>query len=518
MNRPVLARLLSLALAALLCGCTSLRATRSEEADRTQPLAQAGADPAGTAQALTRQDTPASLPSLLLVSVGSEGLRAQPVDPHTLDALPGYTPFELQHHYVHAVSPDGRTLAAITWPGGAGSGGMLHLLDLASWTDQTPGVTIDDQVDTLTFSQDGKELYWARPTRHDPAHGMPRAYELYRYDLGSRTVSVVTKLPPTFIPWWKETHLLASGERLAIYGIPVDANDLSEDAPHVLIVNLNAGRIAVDIRLDGVRAGQFRDEQASGAAPGYRMYTPGLAWDRVRDLLYVVHADADRVTVVDLAQGAVLKQAEVRPKLSLWERAGGWLVGVAEAKMIPGTERRVALSLDGTRLYAVGLRAEAAQQADGTWIGGETPLGLQLIATDDLSELRRLDLPVSDVALSPDGRRLLLSGAQERSRSGSAAERTGNGLYLLDADRLEQLAHLQPGVEYSIQGFSPDSRYAYLTYSVSSQSGGCGDQKAVYQTLELPSGRVVAAHESPGCFMGEVLTIGTARRWRIKYR
>jgi len=51
-------------------------------------------------------------PAVLLVDLqeGKQGLRARPVDPLTLADLPGYPPLDFQHHYVHAFSPDGRTL------------------------------------------------------------------------------------------------------------------------------------------------------------------------------------------------------------------------------------------------------------------------------------------------------------------------------------------------------------------------------------------------------------------------
>src|SRR5574341_421490 len=162
------------------------------------------------------------------------GLQARPVDPVTLVDLPGYAPINFGHHYTYAVSPDRKTLAVITWSGGASNaGGTLHLIDLNTWADKPTNLRIDDYAGDLTFGADGKTLYWAIPAVHNPAHGMPRDYQLYRYDLDSRQWSVTTQLPSSFIPW---SQRLSSG-KVAIFGIPTDPNNLAEDVPHLLIID-----------------------------------------------------------------------------------------------------------------------------------------------------------------------------------------------------------------------------------------------------------------------------------------
>ncbi len=45
-----------------------------------------------------------------------DGLQARPVNPTTLDNLPGFAPINFGHHYTYVVSPDRKTLAVITWP------------------------------------------------------------------------------------------------------------------------------------------------------------------------------------------------------------------------------------------------------------------------------------------------------------------------------------------------------------------------------------------------------------------
>jgi len=88
------------------------------------------------------------------------------------------------------------------------------------------------------------------------------------------------------------------------------------------------------------------------------------------------------------------------------------------------------------------------------------PLGLTVIDTAGLRAVGCLDLPVSDPALAPDGRRLLLWGASWDCTAGCARE--GHGVYVVDPARLTQVAHLLPGNVATPRGFSPDGRYAYV--------------------------------------------------------
>jgi hypothetical protein len=341
--------------------------------------------------------------------------------------IPGFQYIDFGHHYTHALSHDSRIMVLITWPNGMDNqGGVLHLVELPAWMDHVTDATFDHFAGTLLFSPNGKKLYWSQPTRTDPAHRLPRDYKLYRYDLDREVRTEVMQFPPSFEPW--EMHLLNTGSHLAIYGVLTTLDNLAEGAPHVLLVDLDAGRLAADVRLEEVTTGQMRVDTAGANESPYRMYRPGLAWDLMRSLLYVVHADSDRITVVDLAKGDVRQQADIRPPQSLLERLLGWLATSAQAKAVPGTEKWAALDPDGNRLYVVGLHSEM-ERKDGSqeWAWRQVPLGLQVIATDDLTELQRLDLAVNDLALSPDGRWLLLTGAYDVTGADGQLKRVAGG-------------------------------------------------------------------------------------------
>lgn len=415
------------------------------------------------------------------------GLLAHPVDPATLADLPNYAPINFGHHYTYAASPDRKTLAMITWPNGSNNaGGTLHLVDLDAWTDTSTDVGLDDYVSALTFSADGKRLYWTKPTVRDPAHEMPRDYRLYQYDLDSRQLSTISQFPSSFMPW---SQRLSSG-KIFIFSVPTDANNLAEDVPHVLIIDPEKNRIAADVRLDGVKAGQFYVQTtnvtptAQGESGQYVIYNPGLAWDLERGLLYVLHPDEDKVTVVDLAKGAIIEQTPVRSSQSFLEWISDLLAPRAEAKGGPEITKRAELSPDGKRIYVLSQDSEA---------GLPKKANLRVIATDGMHEISHLDELLTDFALAPDGESLLVVKGETVSSYGFDMI-VGHDVYVLDAETLQERVHIS--VDYADQlsfaGFSPDGGYAYLSGASAQWVEGSGwrDWQTTWLLLDLNSHRI----------------------------
>src|SRR5229473_3011911 len=65
------------------------------------------------------ETAPVRAPLLADLAAPQGPIRLHPVDPATLADVPDLAPIEVGHHYNQAVSPDGRTLAVISWPSGS---------------------------------------------------------------------------------------------------------------------------------------------------------------------------------------------------------------------------------------------------------------------------------------------------------------------------------------------------------------------------------------------------------------
>jgi hypothetical protein len=367
------------------------------------------------------QDTSEALGPLRVTSTSSgQGLEMLPVDPTTMEPLPGYEPISLGHHYTHAFSPDGRTMAVFVWPvetGGAGWGGKLYLIDLIDWTMADTGVEIEQNTGHLLYSDDGRALHWTLPATFDPA------YELYRYDLDTGSQEMVTSFPSSFQPG--QMQLYRGGTRLAIWGPMVNfSTNLVENPPHVIIIDLEQDRIAADIEIPNVKAWQH--QEIDGGTVSYRIYQPGLAWDLDRELLYIAHADEDRITVVDLVEGVMKVQSDILQPRSLLDRFVDWLVPSAYAKGNPWTTKQAVLSDDGSRLYVAGTHEEFTQTDDGEIVRTDAT-DLVVVDAERIEEIDRLDLgSIVGMQVAPDDRHLLVRSYE------SVAYTTGHRLTKLD--------------------------------------------------------------------------------------
>jgi len=408
-------------------------------------------------------------PALLLVDVDgattkpgeAASLRVRPVDPVSLEDVPGRQPLSLENNYTSALSPDGRTLAAITWPMNrmANRGGVLHLIDLVRWADRRTAVTFDDHVRQLLFGRDGRQLYWVRP---GPMTGEPATNPdpgVYRYDLASDKVTRVVALPAAFLPAFAGVGI--AGDRMAIVGSTVGEPSPSRVA-EVYVVDLARGAIAASLELAGIRAGQVRDDGA--AVSDIRSVRPAVGWDLPHGRLYVIDADDDRAAVIDLASATMRGPSLIRPRASLLDRLLGLISSPTEAKAESSSDRRAVVSADGRRLYLSGLRSDFVGSAGSQDPGREqvTPLPVQVIDTADMTEIGRVDLASTELALSPDGRRLLVVTNRFEPRPTGFAARTGYELRLIDTERRTPVASIALEDRGRILGFAPDGSAAYV--------------------------------------------------------
>lgn len=366
------------------------------------------------------------------------GLWGRPVDQATLDDHADHEPVDLGHHYTTAFSRDGGTLATMTWPTDGQAHGSLTLIDLAEWGTRLLDLGIESHVSEMLFDEDGT-LYMVQPD----AHREP----LSRLIPGSENTEPLAGLPEGFVPW--EMQLQGAGH-LVLFGVPVDPNrpHFVEGPPRIVALDTRTGDLVYQTILEEVHAGQ---DESTATETGVVYHTPGLAWDHTRDLLYVVDAASGEITVVDLMDGAILPP----PSPSLAERLGRWLMPPAQAKLMAGTDRQAVISRDGSRLYITGLRRELEERATG-WRYTERPLGVSVVDTSTLEARAHVDLPASEIELSPDGQHLITihrPSGPDQTRPPSVS--------ILDARTLEERGRFTGNIR--LAGFSLDGRLAYLT-------------------------------------------------------
>ena len=382
------------------------------------------------------------------------------VDPSTLSAVEGAPTVQLGQHYASAVSPDGQTLAVIRWPrsetiyaGGSGTnqGGELHLINLDNGSDRDTGIRINTLVNALTYTSDGTALVWTE------ADAPFTDWQVMRYRIDG-VVEQLTSLPTGDVP--SEWRLLPTGDLLVFAIEASDANPSLAGKAHLLLIT-GQGQLVRDISLPSVHAGQRQLRDGT-----FRIDTPALAWDLDRGWLYIVHADEDAVTIVDLARREVSAEVDARPSATAWQRLLG--VGVAAAKLEPGTSRSAALSPDGTHLYVVGARQEMVGSGSSS-VYREVPLGGFIFDTQSRSRVGEISMAVDHVLSAPGGM-FVFSAAPLSALSGQ----TGTArleVVVTDPQLVTRARQVLPG-SWTVLGLSPDSSHLYV-------AGWNGDQRSL---------------------------------------
>jgi hypothetical protein len=234
-----------------------------------------------------------------------------------------------------------------------------------------------------------------------------------------------------------------------------------------MVVNTDDGTIVVDVTLGGIKAWQYREEPEDDNEYPVRIYDPGIAWDTERELLYIVHAETDSVTVVNLETGATTT-TEYAPRQSLTGKLLDWLVPAAAASPVPHTSRIAVLSPDGQSLFVAGTADHWNKEPGTNWNDGWPEelswTGLQVLDTSNLSESRTIDLPpISGMTLSPDGSRLILQTFTHGQVDNGQSVRENQQIVALAADDLRQLGAIDIPGEYTIHGFSADGAHLYVS-------------------------------------------------------
>lgn len=304
------------------------------------------------------------------------GLLLRKVDPATLQDPPGFSPISLGEDADLAVRPDGSSLATILryfHPYSNQPPTPLYLVDLEVWAVKETGVVIGGLLTAApAFAPDGRTLWWIESEADSGGQ------VLHRYSLDRQTDHQVTELPGGSVA---HDFQPLGDDRAALYlreaGEAEAERDLPPAWPRLLVVE--DGEVVHDLELGGVLHGWL----PTGPPEACCWNEPSLAWELQKGLLYVVHAGADTVTVVDLERG-ILEQAEVRPRLSALGRLGAWLAPPALAKEVYPRPSSALLSPDRSRLHVSGYAGDPDWERPGHYLRDPQPV--RIIDTDTLTE------------------------------------------------------------------------------------------------------------------------------------
>jgi hypothetical protein len=339
----------------------------------------------------------------------SKGNLLLPLDPLSGEPLSDYEPISMGQALFSAYSPDNQTLAVVGFVSGDHPhGGSLHLIDLKTWDDQVQELQLDGYVNAISFSPDGKQL--------GIAYGNAES-QLIVLDVSKpflKSTSAVRQNSLGFLVY--KMKFTSDGSGLMVYGSKIEnrytVNEMSPDPPISVLLNSADLSVRWTADLAGIHHGILPKDEKSASSdlfePGQAIYLfPGLAFDSDRDILYVVHADEDKLTRVDFASQQITT-AEIKPRLSWFERILSLGTIKAHAKVAEGTSKSAVISPDGQFLYIVGQRSELGKTTGNETQVNNIPLGLQIVRTKDGSRVAHYDTDAQELSISADGRYLYL--------------------------------------------------------------------------------------------------------------
>ncbi len=459
---------------AILSACGTSTATPTPVA----PVATVSPPPS-TPQPTTEPELPTT-PSApvqpvhaVLVTLNDEqnGIIARPVGPDSLADLPGYEPIQLRHHYRGAASPDGRWWAAITWPTDTGFGGELHLIDLTSWQDAPTAIKFNNYVPLMSFSPDGSRLVIAKSQVGPETQGV----ELTILNMASPDQPVTVALD--FFPGYM--HFSADGAQLFLYGMTwKPSTGFAVGSPQVAAIEVTNGTVLWSLSLTTIKDGQY--EEPTTEFPNLvNSYHPGVAFSPDGRWLYVIHADEDLLTTVNLSAGT-MRTVTIAEQRTLLD----WLVALTASTAYAkgptsGVERSAVISPDGSRLYVTTIDREQRKKDD---VSNEIEVipnyrGLEVIDTQSGERLGRMDTVMSLVAISPNGRWLYVVPDMWSAAFGQAQTAPTPAVEFVDSEQLEVVRELATGAFNGYWTLPNDDGRIYVTWNESTSGA--------YTTLQL---------------------------------
>lgn len=367
-------------------------------------------------------------------------------NPRTLEPIRTSEPLTTGDSMWGSSSPNGEWLVLNVWYGGPPETDILRVVDVQSGAVVTEAEVGAPQYG-IDIADDGTVYRLAGSTN----------FRVEVLTPGTEAFADLLSLPEGFSPW-SSTEML-SASRLGWFGSVTATDGLLVAA--VGIADISSGGFDL-YELPGV-ALEGDDEFDVGDWAVGEYFQPGVVWSRDDSRVYVVHADEPVATVIDLTAGTVIERD--------WGASTAWLdrlaafwnpVAVAKGPEA-GAIVTAALAPDGQTLFVAGEVGEFVSLEDGDWHIEWTPQGIQAIDLATWEVVETWDLPTAQVAVTPDGSRLLGWGVTRKDAINTTTY-TGHPVVVIDTDTREVVGEVDlPYDDLRLVSFSADGSYVYFT-------------------------------------------------------
>jgi len=402
--------------------------------------------PLAAPETLTPPIAPTTTTAVVVTATAEKRNSLYLIDPLTLDPIEGAETMRLGDWVWGMSSPNGAWLA-LRVGNDNNTNEEMHLIDVAGWKDVASWSPAAEEL--LAVGDDGS-IYTM----------VGAGGSVSRWTVEGVGPEREVDLPSNFYPR-QRAHF--DERKVYLFGGISDSSGETRLAA-ILVAELESGA-GTTIELPDVEVGVIQTVDIGEDFFPSLYASPTVVWDVDMERALVVHADVDIVTEVDMATGGIVEHS-YGAEASLVGRLFAWLAPPANAKGGYGETRRSAvLSGDESTLF-VATSIGNIQMSDDDWSVTTVSSGIVAIDTGSWEVIDRLDAPISDIALSPDGARMIGYGGEMReSPSDSGYE--SRGYYVIDAEDLEVVSSHRtddPYSSFSTVAFGSTGKVGYVGY------------------------------------------------------
>ncbi len=295
------------------------------------------------------------------------------LDPRTGGETGETLPFHLpEDAYPRAFSADGRTLAYTANPSSLAAS-IVSVVDVASGSVRRT-LTYDQPTSVMRLNADGSRLVLYRLSA-----GMRPPFTLLTVDVASGAMTSTVRLSSASDEWPILTPDLRTAYVLDTYNTGAWPG-VTSGVVTLDVFDTTTGTRQI-VPLPFVRAGVFPEDRTVHDQPVIRSFSPALVPSPDSRRLYIVHADEDAVTVVNLKEGRVERTESIHPNVSAAQRLFGWLAPeqVAAKEAAENMSKEATVSPDGHTLAITSIQTHPRD--DGTYDNTDTGVQFVDIAT-----------------------------------------------------------------------------------------------------------------------------------------
>jgi DNA-binding beta-propeller fold protein YncE len=397
-----------------------------------------------TGSASTTVPAPSTTTASQLAKPGRVGLYR--ADPGTLEPVRSSEPLTTGDSMWGSSSPNGDWLVLNVWYAGTPETDILRVVKVESGAVVSEAEVGAPQYG-LDIADDGTVYRLAGSTD----------FRVVALAPGSEAFDELLSLPEGFSPW-SSTEMLSEG-RLGWIGSVVSTDGLLIAA--VGIADIESADFDL-YELPGV-ALEGTDEFDVGSWAVGEFYQPGVVWSPDDSKVYVVHADEPVVTVIDLTNSTVVEHDWEAPTAWLDRLAAFWSPVAVAKGPTAGAIASAALSPDGKTLYVSSEIGEFVRWNELEWHVEWKPQGIQAIDLATWEVVDTWDLPVAQVAVTPDGASLIGWGVTRKDTVDTTIY-TGHPVVVINTETREVMGEVDlPYEDLRLVSFSPDGSYVYFT-------------------------------------------------------